>query len=88
MTRNLSDVLTQLPIVNTTQGVNVFLTVFSINLSIRYPNANVETVDTTELRRIADFSALCSVVALDAWERFSEEDRRRQSDPRISRRTG
>ena len=90
MTRNLSDVVNQLPLVSGTQGFTSYLTVFAVNLSIRYPNLTVETIDTAEVRRIADLSAICSVVAFDAWDKFMDEDRRRQGgiENRLTRRTG
>lgn len=63
--------------VQNTQSFNTFLTVYAINLSHRYPDiSDPSLIDYSQVRKVADFSVACSIIALETWEELEVTQRR------------
>lgn len=57
-----------------TTSFNTYVNVFSLNVVSRYPDVtNLETIPYDEIQRIADFSAACTPIILETWERVWSE---------------
>lgn len=53
---------------NTTSFFNTFLTVFSIQISQKFPDTtDLGSIDYQSIRQTAEFSLACSKVALQTW---------------------
>ena len=56
---------------------NTYLTVFSINLSHRFPDiSDINQIDYEVVRSIGEFSLACTTVALEVWDRTNEQKQR------------
>ncbi len=68
-----------------TQSFNTYLTVFSINLSLRFQDVtDLNAIDYQSVRRIAEFSAACSSIALEVWDELSTDVQKRQRQTRAA----
>lgn len=55
--------------VTQTRSYNTFLTLYSINLVHRFPDiTDLTTIDSSVVRRIAEFCAASAVVGWEVWE--------------------
>ena len=68
----LQGVLTQSTQQQQGQGLdsyNTYLTIFSINLTHRFPSVtDLNNIETQNVRDVARFSVACSMIARDTWE--------------------
>ncbi len=54
------------------QSFNTFLTVYAIVLAQKFPDvSDLNTIDYMSVKKIADFSAACSSIGLEAWEEIT-----------------
>lgn len=61
------------------QSVGVYLTIFSLNLTHRFPDiTDLNSIDYTTVRRIAEFSAACSSVATEVWDELGSTQNRQR----------
>lgn len=68
----------------TTKSFNAYLTVFSINTVHRFPDVNdINLIDYDAVRKVAEFSAVASQVALQIWDDLSQEPPTRSSKRRM-----
>lgn len=47
-----------------------FLTIFTQNLYLTFPNPDLNMIDYDHVRRLGDFSAVCSTIAYEAWNDY------------------
>lgn len=60
-----------------TTSFNTYVTIFALNLVHRYPDVtNLDSINIDEVQRVADFSAACTPIVLEVWDRLSVERRR------------
>lgn len=60
--------------------LNTYLNVFTLNVIHRFPNIrDLENVDENELRRIAEFSVICTSVVTEVWDRVTERESTRRA---------
>lgn len=46
---------------------NTYLTVLSINLAHRFDVTDINSIDLDQVRRVAEFSVVCSNIAVETW---------------------
>lgn len=76
-TRTLSQVINNPNQMNQAQGtrsLSTYLTVFSINLAHRFPDVDLDLISYDVVQQIAEFSFVCSTIALETWDQRSQRD--------------
>lgn len=86
MDRSLANVLSQKTQEGAvTQSYNTFLTIYSVNLSHRFPDlTDLTSIDYNSVRKIAEFSIACSSIAVEVWDELFTDLQKRQRQSRAA----